>query len=162
MWFSAKQTKVWFLHTEKSVVICSQIRIWSSAHRQKCGHLLTYKSVATCHITLAVFYALTLVTIGSTKCSEKANNLLKLKVSANTKLYNLIYIIDIIYITNQFMRDLMYLAALPWVSLSTIRLSMHPAKYTDPKQLFLKIFLIFILIVILIFSYLRKPHFLVE
>ena len=29
---------------------------------------------------------------------------------------------------------LIYLAALPWVSWSTIRDCMHPAKYIDPKQ----------------------------
>ena len=47
--------------TGKNVVICSQTKMWSSAHRQKYCPLLTEKNVFICHTTQSVFYAWTLV-----------------------------------------------------------------------------------------------------
>ena len=35
-------------HTEKSVVICTQVKLLSSSHRQKCGHLFTERSEVIC------------------------------------------------------------------------------------------------------------------
>ena len=66
-WSSAHRHKCGHLLTDKSAVIYSQTKMWSSTDRQKCGRLLTDKSVATC-FTTSVFYAWSLLTIGSAKC----------------------------------------------------------------------------------------------
>ena len=67
------------LFTDKGVVIYSQIKVWSSAHRQNCGQLqqrqkTTTKIVVTkdphySNATKSVFYACILVIIGSARCN---------------------------------------------------------------------------------------------
>ena len=61
MWSAAHRQKCGHLLTDKIVIIYSQVKMWSSAHKQKCVHLLTEKLVATCHITKSLFCAWILV-----------------------------------------------------------------------------------------------------
>ena len=65
MWSSTNRQKSGHLLTDKSEVICTQIKsgniltnkMWSSSHRQKCDHMFSYRNVIICSKAKVWFFA---------------------------------------------------------------------------------------------------------